>query len=42
MPALEFTGQSATDDDNRVANTSRLVNVYRQGNETGPTQQTVS
>jgi hypothetical protein len=41
VPALEFTGQSTVDDDNLTANTSRLINIYRQSSESGPTMQTV-
>lgn len=31
MPTIEIIGQSAQDDDNRPAATSRLVNCYREG-----------
>lgn len=30
MPRVEFVGQSASDADNRQANTSRLINFYRE------------
>ena len=41
MPAVEFCGQSVKDDDNKTANTARLINLYRQSGETGATLQTV-
>lgn len=35
MPTVEFVGQSSRDDDNASSNTSRLVNVYREGTGDG-------
>lgn len=41
MPAIEFVGQSRHDSDNKVANTSRLINCYREPTESGNILKTV-